>query len=287
MMLAMPSGSGGGGSSVPGGAGASAGAGALRPGFVGSASAGAGAALRPPAPAAPRGVVPTAVARPPGPSGSSKKKAFTNPFLLLDPVRMSVTPALALKEPFLVPIVVDIEWMGKRYQDAFQWNVYDVMSPDEFAALTAEDLGYPSGFQALLATEIKRQLQDARGAIEALSGPPAALGGPHIPSSAPRLSKLRIEVHNNDMVLQDVLLWDVFEKHNCPDSAAATIARDLGLSYDWEPLIAVAILDQVRKAQMALRGVGPPGPEDVPHELYSEVDPECARGPQLSLRARQ
>ena len=33
----------------------------------------------------------------------------------------------------------------------------------------------------------------------------------------------RIEVHNNDMVLQDVLLWDVFEKHNCPDSAAATV----------------------------------------------------------------
>ena len=61
---------------------------------------------------------------------------------------MRVSMRVGFWQPFMVPIIIDMPWNGKRYQDAFQWNFFDTsITVDEFAALTSEDLGYPPAFQ--------------------------------------------------------------------------------------------------------------------------------------------
>ncbi|XWS56321.1 hypothetical protein CRYUN_Cryun09bG0075800 [Craigia yunnanensis] len=135
----------------------------------------------------------------------------------------------------LVPIKLDIEVDGQRYNDAFTWNPYD--SDSElvmFAKRTVKDLKLAPGFIPQIVQSIQSQLADFRS----YEGQDMYAGDKIVP--------IKLDLRVNHTVIRDQFLWDLNNFESDPEEFARILCKDLGIQ-DPEvgPAIAFAIREQL------------------------------------------
>lgn len=140
-----------------------------------------------------------------------------------------------LSDP-LVPIRLELEVDGKPVQETFTWNSLETeISPRMFATVLAADLGLPEATHEDIASAIQDQI-DA-----------------FVPAKRRRMEAgesrqvVRLDIRIGRVVIRDQFEWDLNATDNCPESFAAQLCAELGLSSEFVAHVAHAVREQLNE----------------------------------------
>eukprot|EP00911_Craspedida_sp_UC1_P002448 UC1_evm1s1821 len=155
-----------------------------------------------------------------------------NPWSHLFTMAGGITAAFDREPEELVPLRLDLEYAGVRYQDALLWNANDTsVTPLSFAEHVCQDAELPAAMAQSISGAIEQQLREAEPLAE-------------VDVSGQRFTvQLDIQVGLTQLV--DRFEWDAGERLNNPEAFAATLCADLGLGGAFPPLVAHAIREQI------------------------------------------
>ncbi|KAI0087001.1 SNF5-domain-containing protein [Irpex rosettiformis] len=149
----------------------------------------------------------------------------------------------------LVPIRVEFETETHRIRDCFVWNLHEeIINPEAFARQFCVDLDLPPNpWVETVANQIRAQIEDHEG-VASMEFDPDAMniygpGEEEVPECRVILS---IDVQIATYHLMDHIEWDLLSPLT-PETFAATLCADLGLSGEAVPLVAHAIHEELIK----------------------------------------
>lgn len=138
------------------------------------------------------------------------------------------------REEILVPLRLALEYEDYRITDFFMWNLNEeVITPEQFAAITCKDLDLPVGFLSVIENSIKNQLSEYR-----------AVANIKLPPEAGLRVVINLSVNLDKKLYEDKFEWDLGADLTA-ESFAKTVVQDLGLAGEFYPAIAHAVHEQL------------------------------------------
>lgn len=140
-------------------------------------------------------------------------------------------------EEILIPIRIDLEYNGNRIVDFMMWNLNEsLITPEQFALVTCQDLDLPNTFQSLISNSIKSQIEEFTNLVTI---------------RLPKDIDIHVIIHlscNLDKVLyEDKFEWDLTNDTVTPEMFAKYIVSDMGLSLEFLPAIAHTLYEVILK----------------------------------------
>lgn len=151
-------------------------------------------------------------------------------------VKISDIPAILRGSNVLVPIKIDITYLGARFVDTFCWNLDSKMTPYQFALRTCHDMNLPSGFHVRISLQIAEQIQSFKIIVSILRA--AFLKGMTNACKLYEPQIIVIGIRHNTIDYSDKFIWNPMSSSVTPESFASTTCSDLGLPSEMEPAIA-------------------------------------------------
>ncbi|KAJ1679467.1 Chromatin structure remodeling complex protein sfh1 [Spiromyces aspiralis] len=167
----------------------------------------------------------------------------------------------------LVPIRLEFEVDGFRFQDAFLWNLNETkILPEDFAEVLCVDLALPrkeNYFSQYITQAIRSQLQEHMELVQLVKARENYLkSNPVLPDDELRVI-IPIEVQVGQFLLRDRIEWDLgmfpiepqcvsdspLREVGSPETFAKTLCQDLGVGGEIAPLIAHSIREQAYRLQ--------------------------------------
>ncbi|CAN6655230.1 chromatin structure-remodeling complex subunit Sfh1p [Trichomonascus vanleenenianus] len=153
----------------------------------------------------------------------------------------------------LIPIKVnfDLPQQSHRVTDFFLWNMNEtVITPEDFAVLTCQDMDLPIGYSTNIASAIKHQVQEY-----------SEFAKVQLPEELDLNVIVNLSVNLNKQLYEDKFEWDLNATELTPHKFARSVVEDLGLAGEFYPAIAHAVYEKLLKIKKAaIEG-------QLPHEL--------------------
>lgn len=143
--------------------------------------------------------------------------------------------AIAETEEVIVPIHLSYSYENvHKYSDFLLWNMNEgVLTPEQFAAITAQDLDFPASFSQSIAAQIKEQLNEYSSFVSV-----------KLPDDTGINVVIQLSVALDKTLYEDKFEWDL-GTDLLPLEFADTVAKDLGLSGEFKAAIAHALYESI------------------------------------------
>lgn len=138
--------------------------------------------------------------------------------------------AIAEAPEVLVPIRLGLDFEDYKITDFFMWNVNEkVLTPEQFAIITCQDMDLPVGYTNNIASSIKAQLQEY-----------AELASVPLPEGAGMNVIIQLSILMDSRLFEDKFEWDMCGDMT-PEQFARIVVTDMGIAGEFYPAIAHAL----------------------------------------------
>lgn len=176
---------------------------------------------------------------------------------------------VADKEEFLIPVKISIDVENNyRVIDFFMWNVNEeVVSPEDFAMITCNDLGVAVGYSTTIANTIRNYVHEYR-----------SLANVKLPTDSGIHVIMNLSVALDKQLYEDKFEWDLSSNELTPEAFAKSVVQDLGLSGEFYPAIAHSLHETILRMKREM---------SEGHLFPTEVDNMAAYGAEAGWRIDQ
>lgn len=167
----------------------------------------------------------------------------------------------------LIPLKIEIDSDPYKVVDYMMWNMNETLiTPEQFALITCQDLDLPNSFQQLIASSIKTQIEEY-----------TTLSAVQIPSNIDLHVIIDLSCNLHNQLYEDKFEWDLTDETVTPEIFAKYVVMDLGLPLEFLPAIAHSLHEAIlRSKKDFLEG-----------RLPQELDNKSAFGYQGGIRLDQ
>ncbi|ODV96335.1 hypothetical protein PACTADRAFT_49695 [Pachysolen tannophilus NRRL Y-2460] len=136
----------------------------------------------------------------------------------------------------LIPIRISLDYQTNKITDFFMWNINEtLMTPENFAIITCNDLELPNSYANQISNSIRQQVEEYQN----LASIPLPEGETHV--------IINLSVNLDKQFYEDKFEWDLANSQLLPEDFAETVARDLGLSLEFKAAIAHSLHETLLK----------------------------------------
>lgn len=140
-------------------------------------------------------------------------------------------------EEIMIPIRIDIEYNSNRVVDFFMWNLNEsLITPEQFALITAQDMDLPNHFQSTIANSVKAQIEEYTNLVTI-----------QLPRDIDIHVIINLSCNLDKKLYEDKFEWDLTNDSITPEIFAKYVVMDLGLSPEFLPAIAHTLHETILK----------------------------------------
>lgn len=143
----------------------------------------------------------------------------------------------AQNEEILIPIRIDIEHNSGRIVDFFMWNLNEnLISPEQFAMITGQDMDLPSVVQQQIAASIKSQVEEYTDLVTI-----------QLPRDVDIHVIINMSCNLDKNLYEDKFEWDLTNNNVTPEQFAKYVVTDMGLPLEFLPAISHSLHETILK----------------------------------------
>ncbi|CDR47354.1 CYFA0S31e00716g1_1 [Cyberlindnera fabianii] len=143
----------------------------------------------------------------------------------------------AQTEEILIPIRLDLEYDSNRIVDFFMWNLNEsLITPEQFALITCQDMDLPTSFQQQIAGSIKSQIEEYTNLVTI-----------QLPRDIDIHVIINLSCNLDKNLYEDKFEWDLTSDVVTPEQFAKHVVTDMGLSREFLPAIAHTLHETILK----------------------------------------
>jgi chromatin structure-remodeling complex subunit SFH1 len=141
------------------------------------------------------------------------------------------------QEEILIPIRLDLEHNANRITDFFMWNLNEnLISYEQFALITCQDLDLPTSFQQQIASSIKSQVEEYTNVVTI-----------QLPKDIDIHVIINLSCNLDKNLYEDKFEWDLTSDTVTPELFARYVVMDMGLPLEFLPAITHALHETILK----------------------------------------
>lgn len=134
-----------------------------------------------------------------------------------------------------MPIQIDLEVEGRKFNTQFCWNLSEShMSPEMFARIIAEENQLPSLMEQEISNQIKKQVQLFRF---------------YQPKGNEMLKTIDLDIRVDNVQFKDQFEWDMNNPNNCPEDFIRKTVEECGLSENFHVTLSHHLREQLQSLQ--------------------------------------
>ncbi len=143
----------------------------------------------------------------------------------------------SVNEEILIPIRINLEHNSNRIVDFFMWNLNETLiTPEQFALITCQDMDLPNSFQNQIANSIKSQIEEYTNLVTI-----------QLPKDIDIHVVIELSCNLDKKLYEDRVEWDLTNDMITPEAFAKYVVMDLGLSLEFLPAIAHTLHESILK----------------------------------------
>lgn len=143
----------------------------------------------------------------------------------------------AQNEEILIPIRIDLEYNSNRIVDFLMWNLNEsLISPEQFALITGQDLDLPATAQQQIAASIKSQVEEYTNLVTI-----------ELPRDIDLHVIINMSCNLDKNLYEDKFEWDLTNDKVSPEQFARYVVSDMGLPLEFLPAIAHTLHETILK----------------------------------------
>ncbi|CCH40770.1 Chromatin structure-remodeling complex subunit [Wickerhamomyces ciferrii] len=143
----------------------------------------------------------------------------------------------SLNEEILIPIRINLEHNSNRIVDFFMWNLNETLiTPEQFALITCQDMDLPNSYQSQIANSIKSQIEEYTNLVTI-----------QLPKNIDIHVVIELSCNLDKNLYEDKVEWDLTNDAITPEAFARYVVMDLGLSLEFLPAIAHTLHESILK----------------------------------------